>query len=442
MTHRQSPTDLAQHIQQTALVDTHEHLEKEDSWLGNGPADVLADLFSNYVSADLICAGAPPQAVKRLTDASDVDLEVRWRAVEPAWRAIQFTGYGRAVRTLAKHVYGIDEITPEAMAAAQPKLDALRQSGQRLHLLRDQARLDHVQTDDKCWACHPDPSGPDFFLYDISWVGFCARGIAFEQLTEETGVTVKDLRTLKQAMEALFTKFGECAIAVKSQHAYNRTLRWEPPDDADAERQLQASLKTSNSSDTPVPLALGDWSLARGVELAIEHNLPFKIHTGYYAGNHRMPVDRIRPGHLCPLLARYPDARFVLMHIGYPYGDELIALAKHYPNVYVDLCWAWSIDPYASMDFVRQFLHAAPMSKLFGFGGDTQWPTSAYAYAIQMRHYLTEALKAEVAAGELTEAEAIAVATRLMRDNQRACFDIDGTRTAIHEAAETLVSGV
>ena len=48
-------------------------------------------------------------------------------------------------------------------------------------------------------------------------------------------------------------------------------------------------------------------------------------------------------------------------------------------NVWVDLCWAWSID-LQSADFVRRFLHAVPSSKPFGFGGDTFWPTSAVAY--------------------------------------------------------------
>ena len=126
------------------------------------------------------------------------------------------------------------------------------------------------------------------------------------------------------------------------------------------------------------------------MELAIEHNLPFKLHTGYYAGNNRMPVDRIKAGNLCGLLAQYLDARFVLMHIAYPYSDELIALTKHYKNVWADLCWAWSINPYASSDFVRRFIHAAPINKLFVFGGDTRWPTSAAAYAFQTRFWLAK----------------------------------------------------
>ena len=76
------------------------------------------------------------------------------------------------------------------------------------------------------------------------------------------------------------------------------------------------------------------------------------------------------------------------MHTAYPYSDELVSIAKHYPNVWVDLCWAWSIDPYSSTDFVRRFLHAVPSNKLFGFGGDTFWPTAAVAYSIQARRGL------------------------------------------------------
>jgi hypothetical protein len=130
------------------------------------------------------------------------------------------------------------------------------------------------------------------------------------------------------------------------------------------------------------------------------------------------------------------------MHISYPYADELVSIAKHYPNVWVDLCWAWSIDPYSSVDFVRRFLHAVPSSKLFGFGGDTMWPTAAVAYSIQARRGLHRALEAEVVEGDLTEQEAITIAKRVMRDNQYACFDIEGTRAAIraHRAHAEVVA--
>ncbi|HEX5322597.1 MAG TPA: amidohydrolase family protein, partial [Capsulimonadaceae bacterium] len=165
-----------------------------------------------------------------------------------------------------------------------------------------------------------------------------------------------------------------------------------------------------------------------------EHNLPFKIHTGYYAGHGRMPTERIPAGHLCGLLARYPKTRFVLMHIAYPYGDEMVALAKHYPNVYVDMCWAWSIDPYTACDFVRRMIHATPANKLFAFGGDSFLPCASLAYSLQARWWLTRALKAEVSDGLMTEPQAMAYATRIMQKNQRDCFDIEATRAAISAA--------
>ena len=70
-------TDLRQHIEDTLLIDTHEHLRKERDWVEDGP-DILQDLFGNYVPADLIAAGATPEDLHKLNDASDPDLAARF----------------------------------------------------------------------------------------------------------------------------------------------------------------------------------------------------------------------------------------------------------------------------------------------------------------------------------------------------------------------------
>ena len=431
-------SDLSRFIHETRLVDTHEHLRFEEDWVDDGP-DVLQDLFGNYVPADLVVAGASQEDVDALLDRGKGDVAGRFERVRKAWEAVRHTGYGEAVRILAEDVYGMPEITADGLAAAQAENERLRAPGQRLALLRDRAGLDHVQTDNFCWACEPDVSGPGFFLYDLSWVGFCNGEVPLEEIERETGIAVGSLDSLREAMAAIYAKYAPHAIAVKAQHAYSRTLRWEERSDADAAAALEIVLRDPENVPAAAALCLGDWGWARGVELSIEHNLPFKIHTGYYAGHSRMPVDRIKSGNLCGLLARYLDARFVLMHIAYPYSHELIALAKHYPNVWVDLCWAWSIDPFSSCDFVRRFIHAVPINKLFAFGGDTGWPTSAYAYAVQARKWLASALEAEVRDGLLTEKQAMDAALRLMQTNQRDCFDIAGTRGHIERtlAAQT-----
>lgn len=247
-------------------------------------------------------------------------------------------------------------------------------------------------------------------------------------------MSVRDLESLEQALETLVAKYGSVAIALKSAHAYGRTLFWQPRDPGDVSRSLQTILTRPDGATEADHIAVGDWCLAQGAALASQLDLPVKIHTGYYAGHSTMPLEWIRPAHLSGLLAAHPKTRFVLMHTGYPYTGELLAIAKHYPNVWVDLCWAWSIDPRSTVDFVRRFLHTTPVNKLLGFGGDTFWPTSAIAYAEQAREWLYKALAAEVDDGQLTERQAIDIALLWMRENQYDLFDIEGRRAAIHEA--------
>ena len=122
-------TDLQHHIDRTAICDTHEHLKKEADWVDQGPADVLVDLFSNYVPADLHTAGASREAVQRLTDPEDPDLGARFDGIRDAWEAIRFTGYGEAVRILGEELYGLGDWTASEFERAQSRLMEWRSPG-------------------------------------------------------------------------------------------------------------------------------------------------------------------------------------------------------------------------------------------------------------------------------------------------------------------------
>src|SRR5205823_1131849 len=123
------------------------------------------------------------------------------------------------------------------------------------------------------------------------------------------------------------------------------------------------------------------------------------------------------PADLCPLLRQYPEARFVLMHIGYPYQDEMIALAKHYANAFIDLCWTWIISPTACVRFVTEFLTTAPVNKLLGFGGDYIPIEPVVGHARTARQGLALALTELVEDGWMNELEATAAAERILRGN-------------------------
>ena len=247
-------SDLATHIQQTALSDTHEHLRSERDFTEN-PPDVLQNLFDNYVIDDLVVAGASVEAVQALITPDNADIEERWAGVTQYWRQVQFTGYGRAVQWVAKHIYGIEQLTPSTMEATTDALKARQQPGERLRILRDEANLSHVQADNFVWECLPDESGLDFFFYDLSWLNFANGHISPTAIHEAVAVDVHDLATLKQAMQALFAKYAPVAIAVKTQHAYDRTLSWSVRDESDVASLLQKSFKWHSTDNLRTTLS-------------------------------------------------------------------------------------------------------------------------------------------------------------------------------------------
>jgi len=428
-------TDLERYVQDTMVCDTHEHTMTNEALVEEKP-DVIREIFQNYVQADFVSACRSPQLVNKFLDLQDQDVGRRFASVADVWEAVRYTGYGEASRWIAREFFDIEEISAEALAAAQEKLPEKWPEDDRRRIFEEVAKIDHAQIDEhKVKYSRPDSADPQYFMYDLSWREFCQCSWEPAAIHEKSGVEVKSLETLREAMGKLFAEYAPTAIGVKTQHAYSRTLLWEKRTDSEAAAALDSYLADPEGCPEETRLCLGDWGWAWGVELSIEHNLPFKMHTGYYAGNNSMITDRIGCGRACPLYREYPKARFVLMHTSYPYQRELVAIAKHHMNVWAEMSWAWSMNPLDCANFVRTFLHGAPISKLLAFGGDCGRPRASAAYAAQMRAGLTKALQAEIDDGYITEEQAMDVARRVMHDNQYEVFDVEGTRANIREYA-------
>lgn len=404
------------------LVDTHEHLISETAYLALNP-DIINALFDQhaYIQHDLISAGCAYHTLETFLDSTNPDIAQRWQVIEPYWRHCQHTGYAEGVRLAARHIYAIDELNADTLGAANQLHATFVAPGQHKQLLATVAHLDSVQIDAFTWGvphdAHPDP----FYRYDLNVHTIADGSVDLDELARATGIQINALSHYADALRQLIQRHAPHVIAIKSQHAYTRTLAWHAPDLDDVAMVLQKKI-------WGVPLlpqdacTIGDWALGVIAQQAALHQLPFKIHTGHHAGNGNMSIGWINPALLDQFIKAYPTTQFVLMHIGYPYQDELLSLAKHFRNVYVDLCWAWSINPLKSSDFVRQWIHSVPINKLFGFGGDAFLPAQSVGFAMQTRQWLAYTLEAEVQADMLTEAHACTIARHLMTDNQYSLF--------------------
>jgi predicted TIM-barrel fold metal-dependent hydrolase len=122
------------------------------------------------------------------------------------------------------------------------------------------------------------------------------------------------------------------------------------------------------------------------------------------------------------------------MHIDYPFYEDLIAVAKHYTNCYVDMCWAWIISPVASVNFLKQYLVTAPANKVLTFGGDYIAVEPVVGHVALTRKGIALALEKLVDEGWLTLDSALEMVETLLRGNARELFNLEEKRRRLQKA--------
>ncbi len=156
--------------------------------------------------------------------------------------------------------------------------------------------------------------------------------------------------------------------------------------------------------------------LHRLVQRAADDGLPVQIHTGYLAGNWGS-LAGTKALHLLPLFDKYRSVRFDLFHASWPWASELGAIAKNYPNVWADLCWAWAMNPAESERALSEWLDGVPMNKIFGYGADTRLPWCNVGYSLQAKEGIARVLEQKIQAGYFSPSTAREAAERIMLAN-------------------------
>ena len=148
-----------------------------------------------------------------------------------------------------------------------------------------------------------------------------------------------------------------------------------------------------------------DLTLEPYFALAEELDIPVGIHTGLgppgspYSCCPKFRVTLGNPTLLEEVLIRHPKLRVYIMHAGWPYQKETIALMHMYPQVYADLSVINWILPREEFHEYLKGLMRAGMGKRLMFGSDQMvWP-EAIGLAIQgteSAKFLTPAQKRDI----------------------------------------------
>ena len=148
-----------------------------------------------------------------------------------------------------------------------------------------------------------------------------------------------------------------------------------------------------------------------------------QIHTGGVWGQNGNNVDNGNPIHMNNLFLRYPNVKFDIFHIGYPFQHILGALAKSLPNVYIDMCWAHIISPIASINALREWIDSVPLNKISAFGGDYGIVDAIVGHQKIARENVSRALSDAIYDGVFDINEAKKTGKMLLHDNPSDLFE-------------------
>lgn len=417
---------LRELVEKTPFIDTHEHLVEEErrtDWkpVGLVPCDDWGLLFTHYIDSDLLVAGMPPADMEKLR-SPHVDGPAKWKLIEPFWPAVRNTGYGQAVRQAVRRIYGINELGPGTIGTLADRYRSTVKPGFYRTLLRGMANIESCQVN-SLEATFMETSQPDLLMQDISILSLAPGGRPWTHMVDRDGAKATDLAGYHRAIDYVFEKHARRAVAVKSQAAYGRRIDFE---DVPAERAepLFAAAYRGDKLTAQQAKQLDDHIFWYCVRKATAAGLPVKLHTGYFAGQGGMPLEWVaqNAADASLLLRRSPDTTFVLMHMGYPFHEQMIALAKHYHNAVIDMCWAWIISPTASERFLRDFLVTAPANKVLTFGGDFIPVECVVGHAAVARQGIARAIGGLVADGLVPQREAEGLVPMVMNGNARRIF--------------------
>lgn len=225
-------------------------------------------------------------------------------------------------------------------------------------------------------------------------------------------------------------------VSLKSIIAYRTGLAVEPVDSATARRTFSQLKQTPHSNGllrkvhVPRELfaavkTLRDYLLWQALELSIELDLPFQIHTGM--GDQDLEIATARPGLLAAVFRdpKLRHARIVMLHGSYPFYGEAAYLTNIFPNVYLDLS---EFNPFIGQSGVTRTLEAildlAPFTKLLYASDAYGSPELQWVAGCNARRSFQKILGTAVADGMVTADSAREAARLIFSENAQALYEL------------------
>ena len=425
--------ELRNYVDTIRVIDTHEH-QRWPVEFENQEYNFFTLLSYSYLKADLVSAGAP-QLDKQLINQGQI--EKLWEAQGPYLNFTRNTTYySHFLRGFEVH-YGFSDpyFTEDNVIALSNQIaenyknrnawyaTAFQNAGFELMLVDQYWNVLNMDLDEKYFALVMNVNP---FLYGIvqSHEPFKQEGTGrgtIMELSEEEGISLMTLDDYLSYADKIFKRFLEHdTVCLKNSAAYSRTLYYEdiPLDKAKSLYDLPIA-KRSQADNKMLMDFMFHWLIKK----SIEYDLPVQIHTGYLAGNGNT-LENSYPLRLNNLFLKYPKAKFILFHGGYPWTGEYAAMGKMFPNVYLDIVWLPQISREEAVSAFDEMLDTVPYNKFF-WGGDCHFIEESTGSLEFGKDVVTQVLAARIKRGLMTQDTALDILNKIFRENAVRVFKLE-----------------
>jgi len=416
--------EIFEYVNSLQIIDSHEHLPFYEKWRET-KTDILKEYLFHYFRCDLISAGLKPSELKIVLDHNR-PLTERWKLVEPYWNLARNTGYCRSLDLSVKAIYGADRIDGNSIEWLNEEFQKSLQPGHYRKVLKNLSNIKYsvLNLEASNMDCDREYFRATFLVTNLirlpSWN-------YIEKMENANGIPVACLDDWLTICDMEIDKaLKNGAVGLKCILAYVRSLHFENVSKHDAEEFFNRILLKKGRPywvDGAIEdsKAFQDYMMHYILRIANRKGLVFQFHTGLQEGNQNY-IYNSEPSLLSNLFVQYPNVKFVLFHIGYPYQHTLSILGKMFPNVHVDMCIAHMVSPAASIQILDDWLDSMPVNKITAFGGDYSLVDGVYGHQLLARMNVSTALAKKVEAGIFGMDDVKWMANRLFYENPKMLY--------------------
>ncbi|MBM4078835.1 MAG: hypothetical protein FJ278_03980 [Planctomycetes bacterium] len=401
-------------------VDCHSHTSLKSAYYKAGPRNLfnLISYFARDVDSVRSSFGPPPFPSPKTEDE-------QWQNLKAVLGRARNVSYWRHHLVLYRDLFGFRdaELNDKNWQALNETIKQKSAApGWYDHVTRDWCRLE-TQVRNIPWFEDWEPEYFTAILRLEPALQLCTAATR-ESLEKHLERSFKDLASLKQGLADLIEEYRKRGSrGIKLAHAYSRTLASEPVPEPTAAQVFDRAL--SGQAPTPAELKqFQDHLIFYFAGLAGDLKLVFQIHTGVQGNWGNIPDSD--PLRLIPLLNKHRSTRFDLFHAGYPYSREIGMLGKHFPNVWLNMCWMYLITMEGSRQTLSEWIDLVPGARILGFGSDVHWPEMIYGHLLMARSCLADVLAEKVRRDFLSEEAALSLTRQMLRDNGMELYRLGG----------------